>query len=70
MLLYLRNKGLTKPTEYKGIFQCYADKENCIVINYNGDIYKCTAMIFYRKRKKAYLILMGLSPTTRYMKKE
>ena len=26
-------------------------------------------MIFYRKRKKAYLILMGLSPTTRYMKK-
>mgnify|MGYP000785380737 FL=1 len=33
MLLYLRNKGLTKPTEYKGIFQCYADKENCIVIN-------------------------------------
>ena len=27
-------------------------------------------MIFYRKRKKAYLILMGLSPTTRYMKKE
>jgi uncharacterized protein len=26
--------------------RCYADKENCIVINYNGDIYKCTARDF------------------------
>ena len=70
MLLYLRNKGLTKPTEYKGIFQCYADKENCIVINYNGDIYKCTANDFLPEKKEGILNSMGLSPTTRYMKKE
>lgn len=25
VLLYLKNKGPTKPTEYKGIFQCHAE---------------------------------------------
>ena len=60
MLLYLRNKGLTKPTEYKGIFQCYADKENCIVINYNGDIYKCTANDFLPEKKEGILNSNGV----------
>mgnify|MGYP002424917596 FL=1 len=60
VLLYLRNKALTKPTEYKGIFQCYADKENCIVINYNGDIYKCTANDFLPEKKEGILNSNGV----------
>ena len=35
---------------YKG-GHCYADKENCIVINYNGDVFKCTARDFDNKKR-------------------
>lgn len=59
VLLYLRKKGLTKPSEYKGIFQCYADKENCIVINYNGDVYKCTANDFLPEKREGILNANG-----------
>lgn len=27
-------------------FPCYGDKKNTVVINYNGDVYKCTARDF------------------------
>lgn len=44
------------PNEYKKT-RCYADKENCIVINYNGELFKCTARDF--KSKKAEGVLNG-----------
>lgn len=34
---------------------CYADKKNSIVINYNGDIYKCTARDFRKENREGYL---------------
>ena len=44
------------PNEYINT-RCYADKENCIVINYNGELFKCTARDF--KSKNAEGVLNG-----------
>lgn len=38
---------------------CYADKKNTLVINYNGDIYKCTAKDFSRENREGYLESSG-----------
>ncbi len=34
---------------------CYADKRNSVVINYNGDIFKCTARDFETKNRAGYI---------------
>lgn len=34
---------------------CYADKRNSVVINYNGDIYKCTARDFTKAGREGYI---------------
>lgn len=34
---------------------CYADKRNSVVINYNGDIFKCTARDFETKNRGGYI---------------
>ncbi len=34
---------------------CYADKRNSIIINFNGDIYKCTARDFNTDNREGYL---------------
>lgn len=34
---------------------CYADKRNSVVVNYNGDIYKCTARDFVPRDRAGYL---------------
>ncbi|ASK31002.1 hypothetical protein CEY12_13200 [Chryseobacterium sp. T16E-39] len=38
---------------------CYADKLNSSVINYNGDIFKCTARDFENKNREGYLTQEG-----------
>jgi len=38
---------------------CYADKRNSAVINYNGDIYKCTARDFSSKNRAGYINFEG-----------
>ncbi|MEG1580703.1 MAG: radical SAM protein [Bacteroidaceae bacterium] len=38
-----------------GKTRCYADKENDIVINYNGDLYKCTARNFTSSGREGIL---------------
>lgn len=35
--------------------RCYADRDNCVVINYNGDIYKCTARDFVPEAREGIL---------------
>ena len=35
--------------------RCYADKENSMVINYNGDIFKCTANDFLPELREGRL---------------
>lgn len=34
---------------------CYADRANNIVVNYNGDVYKCTARKFDREKREGVL---------------
>ena len=34
---------------------CYADKRNSCLINYNGDVYKCTAVDFENTQRDGYL---------------
>lgn len=38
---------------------CYADKKNSAVINYNGDVYKCTARDFSTANREGYLSSNG-----------
>lgn len=35
--------------------RCYGDKENTCVINYNGDVFKCTAREFYTADRDGFL---------------
>ena len=39
--------------------RCYGDRENFIVINYNGDLYKCTARDFTPSNKEGLLTSDG-----------
>lgn len=34
---------------------CYADKKNTILLNYNGDVYKCSAKDFTKENRDGYL---------------
>ena len=39
---------------------CYADYLNCVVVNYNGDVFKCTAKDFTSQNKCGYLDNSGI----------
>ncbi|MBR4921760.1 MAG: radical SAM protein [Prevotella sp.] len=39
----------------EGLIPCYADYDNYIVVNYNGDIYKCTARDFIPEHRLGHL---------------
>ena len=43
-----------------GAYTCYADKLNACVINYNGDVYKCTARDFKQESRCGRLDESGL----------
>lgn len=34
---------------------CYGDKRNSCIVNFNGDLYKCTAVDFHNTRRDGYL---------------
>lgn len=38
---------------------CYGDKKNSILLNYNGDVYKCTALNFHERARDGYLTEKG-----------
>lgn len=51
-----------KLCNYTGLLKscsCYADCENNVVINYNGDIYKCTARDFVAENREGVLCKDG-----------
>lgn len=55
---YFRQNGLTvfgnlSPNNVRE--SCYADKRNSVVINYNGDIFKCTARDFTTEKRAGYI---------------
>lgn len=49
----LKAKGSYSPNNVQD--SCYADKRNSATINYNGDLYKCTARDFLTKNRAGYL---------------
>jgi len=56
----LRDNGFNVGSDF--IFHrhiCYADNENSIVINYNGDLFKCTAREFSNGNRKGVLLNDG-----------
>ncbi|MBD0402558.1 radical SAM protein [Flammeovirga sp. EKP202] len=51
-------KGFMAHTSYAPnnvLDSCYADKRNSVVINYNGDIYKCTAKDYKKENREGFL---------------
>ncbi len=53
---HFRKCGLMTSVPSKHMKQrCYAESENCFVVSYNGDIYKCTAWDFTPERKEGVL---------------
>jgi uncharacterized protein len=54
----MRDKGFRTIVRYSPnnmYNSCYADKRNSVVINYNGDIFKCTARDFTTENRAGYL---------------
>ena len=51
------NKGITvsAPIINQVLAPCYADKEQQVLINYNGDVYKCTARDFTKENRLGIL---------------
>ncbi len=58
---YILSKGIpVKHNSPNNVAEsCYADKRNSAVINYNGDIYKCTARDFTRENRAGYISDQG-----------
>lgn len=58
---YIKSKNI--PVRHNSpnnvVDSCYADKRNSAVINYNGDIYKCTARDFTKENRAGYLSEQG-----------
>lgn len=52
---FILNHNFNSQTSNTQIDKCYADTENSVVINYNGDIYKCTARDFNENNKMGTL---------------
>ncbi|MCC7534133.1 MAG: radical SAM protein [Bacteroidia bacterium] len=58
ILSKLSASGFPFQTKYSAnsvIDPCYADKRNSVTVNYNGDIYKCTARDFTKKNREGFL---------------
>lgn len=52
---YIKDAGYLSNPKFVFKNQCYADRENCILVNYNGDVYKCTANKFILSNKEGTL---------------
>ena len=50
---------VVKPANDYFVPYCYADKKNTVVVNYNGDLYKCTARDFTPKNKEGVITADG-----------
>lgn len=58
---YFRKEGFNvKELKHIDTSRCYADKDNHFVINYNGDLYNCTARDFNSKNKEGVLSEDGI----------
>lgn len=55
--IFNENGMPTAKMEFRGF--CYGDKRNSCVINYNGDLFKCTAVDFHNTQRDGYLSADG-----------
>ena len=53
------NIRVEQPTFNYVIAPCYADRRHSAVVNYNGDVYKCTAVDFLNVARDGYLTAEG-----------
>jgi uncharacterized protein len=53
--LHVRNSALEDSVRNS----CYADKSNQVLVNYNGDVYKCTARNFTKENREGVLLEDG-----------
>ena len=49
---------------------CYADRANSVIVNYNGDVYKCTACDFAKTKREGKLNEDGTIYTKRAITKK
>lgn len=53
---YIQSKGFDKDTACQQLLtHCYADHDSSTVVNYNGDVFKCTARDFLRDNRTGIL---------------
>lgn len=57
--LFLQERFRVNELKHIDISRCYADKANDIVVNYNGDLYKCTARDFIPENSEGKLLPDG-----------
>lgn len=55
--IFNANDMPTAKMEFRGF--CYGDKRNSCVVNYNGDLFKCTAVDFHKTPRDGYLSAEG-----------
>ena len=55
LIHYISQKGLFPNMNVPSNIRCYGDKEDSVVVNYNGDIYKCTACDFVPSKREGIL---------------
>lgn len=47
------------PIKRANRYRCYADRKNSLVVNYNGDIFRCTARDFTSEKREGILLPNG-----------
>lgn len=62
IIMYLTSKGVKalKPLFNNVYRPCYADFQNSALVNFNGDVYKCTAVDFLNANRDGYLTENGV----------
>lgn len=57
--IFVKEGFLVKELKHIDSSRCYADRKNHYVINYNGDVYKCTARDFSKENREGILTKEG-----------
>lgn len=47
------------PVKRANRYRCYADRKNSLVVNYNGDVFRCTARDFITEKREGILLPDG-----------
>jgi len=57
--LFQHDGFIVKEMKHIDISRCYAERENCVTVNYNGDLFKCTAREFSKENREGNLLEDG-----------